>query len=123
MGQFSTGEFSSGEFSPGEFTVGEFDEGEFSVGEFYEGEFSAGEFYEGEFSVGEFSLGEFSRHLLVLSSKIKLSYNYTYLKNFCSWLFYDNVFYAHTFLYKWGFFWKTEITSESMFLHNTVEVL
>ena len=56
---------------------------------------------------------------------------YTYLKNFCSWIFLRyNVFYNlyffllfDTFLNRWVYFWKTQNISESMFLYDTAELL
>ena len=65
--------------------------------------------------------------MLILSSKkAKLYYTYTYLKNFRSWLFYDNVFYTLYFLNcstlffikLFFYFWKTQNISEDMFLHQ-----
>ena len=64
----------------------------------------------------------------------KLSYTiliHTWKTFVCSWLFYDNVFYTLYlfncstlfFIKLFFFFWKTQNISESMFLHNTVELL
>ena len=72
--------------------------------------------------------------MLMLSSKKKLSYTiliHTWKTFVCSWLFYDYVFYTvHLFncstlffIKLFFFFWKTQNISESIFLHNTVELL
>ena len=70
--------------------------------------------------------------MLILSSKIKLSYFYHAI--LCTWIIFVAdvfmiafltllLFHCSSFFIINEFFWKTQNISESMFLHNTIEFL